>query len=244
MESPPADGEVRPTGWRSPEGRHTEEDAPMSSRDRLERTVLPIPDQPPVGVTTYDAKDPATSLPAHRAAAAAGGRAERAHRADRRRAASAPRAPSAARSPPRRSSASPSRASSTPLPHDRALLAHPAGAAHGPQPPLGGHGRHHRDRHLGARLQLDPAQHDGAAGRDAEAQRLLDGPVRQVPRGAGLGDQPDGPVRRVADRAAASSTSTASSAARPTSTRRRSTATRCRWSPTARRRRATTSPRT
>ena len=49
-------------------------------------------------------------------------------------------------------------------------------------------------------LQLDPAEHGGAAGRDPEAQRLLDGAVRQVPRGAGLGDEPDGPVRRLADR--------------------------------------------
>ena len=66
-----------------------------------------------------------------------------------------------------------------------------------------------------------------AAGRDAQAQRLLDRAVRQVPRGAGLGDEPAGAVRRLADAAAAgSSTSTASSAARPTSTRRRSTTAR------------------
>ena len=63
-----------------------------------------------------------------------------------------------------------------------------------------GDGRHHRDRHVGARLQLDPAQHRGAAGRGAQAQRLLDGAVRQVPRGAGVGDEPDGPVHAVADR--------------------------------------------
>ena len=49
-------------------------------------------------------------------------------------------------------------------------------------------------------LQLDPAEHRGAARRDAEAQRLLHGAVRQVPRGAGLGDEPDGAVRRLADR--------------------------------------------
>ena len=49
------------------------------------------------------------------------------------------------------------------------------------------------------------------------AERLLHRPVRQVPRGAGVGDEPDGPVRPLAERAAASSTSTASSAARPTS---------------------------
>ena len=64
---------------------------------------------------------------------------------------------------------------------------------------------------------------------------------RQVPRGAGLADEPDGAVRQLADAAAASSTSTGSSAARRTSTTRRSTRARSRSSPTARPRRATTS---
>ena len=45
-----------------------------------------------------------------------------------------------------------------------------------------------------------------------------------------MGDEPDGPVQRLADGLRASSTSTASSAARRTSTRRRSTATRFRSS--------------
>ena len=35
---------------------------------------------------------------------------------------------------------------------------------------------------------------------DAQAQRLLDGAVRQVPRGAGLADEPGGAVQRLADR--------------------------------------------
>ena len=62
----------------------------------------------------------------------------------------------------------------------------------------------------------------GAAGRDPQAERLLDRAVRQVPRGARVGDEPGGAVRRLADRRRrASSTSTASSAARRTSTRRR-----------------------
>ena len=38
-------------------------------------------------------------------------------------------------------------------------------------------------------------EHMRAARRDAEAERLLDCAVRQVPRGAGVGDEPDGPVR-------------------------------------------------
>ena len=39
-----------------------------------------------------------------------------------------------------------------------------------------------------------------AAGRDAEAQRLQHRAAGQVPRGAGLADQPDGPVRQLARR--------------------------------------------
>lgn len=34
-----------------------------SRRDEVRREVLPIPDKPPVGLTTYDAKDPDTSYP-------------------------------------------------------------------------------------------------------------------------------------------------------------------------------------
>jgi arylsulfatase A-like enzyme len=36
----------------------------MSSQDNIQRTVLPIPDQPRTGQVTYDAKDPDTSFPA------------------------------------------------------------------------------------------------------------------------------------------------------------------------------------
>ena len=182
------------------------------------RDVLPIPDRAARRPDHLRRQGPGHRLPADRAAAAAGGRAQRAGRPARRRRL---RRLERLRRPDRhadRRAAGRRRAEVHPLPHHRAVLADPAGAADRPQPPLGRHGRHHRDRHLGARLQLAASQHRGAAGRDAEAQRLRHGPVRQVPRGAGLGDQPDGPVRRLAHRAAASSTSTASSAARPTST--------------------------
>ncbi len=37
-----------------------------------------------------------------------------------------------------------------------------------------------------------------AAGSDAHAERLFDGAVREVPRGAGVADEPDGPVRQLA----------------------------------------------
>ena len=213
--------------------------------DQLPRTHLPIPDPQHVGVTTYDAKDPGHGLPADHAASA---------RRPARRTSSSSSSTTAgfgAVERLRRSvrhadlrAARGRRPQVHPLPHHRAVLADPRGAADRPQPPQRRHGRHHRDRHVGAGLQLGAAQGQGAARRDAQAQRLRHGPVRQVPRGAGLGDQPDGPVRRLAHRAAASSTSTASSAARPTSTPRRSTGTPCRSSPTGPRRRATTSPRT
>ncbi len=35
----------------------------MSSRDNIQRTVLPIPDRPRTGLITYDAKDPDTKFP-------------------------------------------------------------------------------------------------------------------------------------------------------------------------------------
>ena len=40
---------------------------------------------------------------------------------------------------------------------------------------------------------VHPPEVDRTAGRDPQAERLLDGPVRQVPRGARLEDQPVGP---------------------------------------------------
>jgi len=35
----------------------------MSTQDKIQRSILPIPDQPHVGLTTYDAKDPDTKYP-------------------------------------------------------------------------------------------------------------------------------------------------------------------------------------
>ena len=90
------------------------------------------------------------------------------------------------------------RAEVQPLPHHRAVRADPPGDADRPQPPLGRDGQHHRDRDVGAGQQLAAAEHQGAAGDDAEAERLLDRAVRQVPRGAGVAVVADGSVRRVA----------------------------------------------
>ncbi len=165
----------------------------------LQRDVLPIPDLTPVGLTTYDAKDPATSFPPIEPLRPPEGapnvlvilhrrrrlrRLERVRRPVRDADGRAPRL---------------ERAQVQPLPHDGALLAHAPGAPDRPQPPLGRDGRNHRDRDLRARLQLDPAEHEGAARRDPEAERLLDRAVREVPRGAGVGDEPDGAVQRLAD---------------------------------------------
>ena len=109
-------------------------------------------------VTTYDAKDPGDGVPADRAAAAADGRAERPGRPDRRRRLRRlERLRRAVRHADLRAARG-GRAQVQPLPHHRAVLADPRGAAHRPQPPLGRHGRDHRDRDLRARLQLGPAR--------------------------------------------------------------------------------------
>ena len=160
--------------------------------------MLPIPDRPAPGLTTYDAKDPDTAYPPIEPLLPPAGRAERAGRAARRR--RLRRVERVRRPVPHADgrAAGRRRAEVQPLPHHRAVRADPAGAAHRPQPPLGRHGQHHRDGDLGAGQQLAAAEHQGAAGDDAEAERLLDRAVRQVPRGAGLAVLADGPVRRVA----------------------------------------------
>jgi arylsulfatase A-like enzyme len=35
----------------------------MNDQDKIQRSILPIPDSTPVGLTTYDAKDPDTKFP-------------------------------------------------------------------------------------------------------------------------------------------------------------------------------------
>ena len=170
------------------------------SDQALGRHVLPIPDPAHIGLTTYDAKDPDTAFPpitplrppksapnvlvillddaGFGSSSAFGGPVPHADvRATRRQ-----------------------RASLYTVPHDGAVFTDPAGSADRSQPSLSRHGRDYRDRHVGSRVQLDPAEEQGAAGRDVEAQRLLDRSVRQVSRGARLAEQSDGSVRRLADR--------------------------------------------
>ena len=85
-----------------------------------------------------------------------------------------------------------------PLPHDRTVRADARCVVVGSQPPLGGDGVDHRDGDVGAGEQLVAAEHQGAVGDDPEVERVLDGAVRQVPRGAGVAVVADGSVRRVA----------------------------------------------
>ena len=128
------------------------------SVERSSRAILPIPRSAASGVTTYDAKDPDTSFPpiepirppagapnvlvvliddaGFGSNSAFGGPATRRLRAaGRRRACKYTRFHTTALCSPTR-----------------------AGAAERPQPPHGRHGRRHRDRHVGARLQLGPPE--------------------------------------------------------------------------------------
>ena len=173
---------------------------PRSCREpHLAREHLPIPDAKHVGLTTYDAKDPNTKYPPIKelrppagapnvlivliddvgfgASSAFGGPCQHAGR----------------RAAGRR------RPEAQPLPHHRAVLADAPGAADRPQPPLGRHGRDHRDGDVGAGQQQHPAQGEGADRRNPEAQRLFDRAVRQVPRGAGVGGLP-GRARSISGR--------------------------------------------
>ena len=128
------------------------------SEQQQRRDVLPVPDVTPVGLTTYDAKDPATAFPpivplrppegapnvlvvliddVGFGAASAFGGPVRTPNADRLAA---------------------NGAEVHPLPHHRAVLAHPRGAVERPQPPRRRHGRHHGAGDVRAGLQLDPAR--------------------------------------------------------------------------------------
>ena len=166
-----------------------------------QRQVLPIPDRAANVPATYDAKDPDTAFPpieplrppegapnvlivlvddcGFGASSAFGG----------------PVAHADVRAAGGRGAAL------HPVPHHGAVLARPGRrCCRVATTTRVGDGRHHRDRDLGAGVQLDAAQRLRAAGGDAEAQRLLDRAVRQVPRGAGVADQPDGAVRQLAVR--------------------------------------------
>ena len=119
------------------------------SPDRHARTMLPIPDRPAPGLTTYDAKDPDTAYPPIEPLLPPAG---------------APNvlviliddvgfgASSAFGGPcntPTAERLGGGWAAVQPVPHDGAVRADAAGPAVGAQPPLGGHGQHHRDGDVG-----------------------------------------------------------------------------------------------
>ena len=121
----------------------------------VQRSVLPIPERAHVSLVTYDAKDPDTSFPPIEPLRPPAGapnvlivlhRRLRVRRVERVRRA-VPR-----RRPP---SGSPREGLKYNRFHTTALCSPTrAGAAHGPQPSHGRHGRDHRDRDVGAGLQL------------------------------------------------------------------------------------------
>ena len=161
----------------------------MGHRDTIQRSILPIPDAQHVRVTTYHAKDPDTKFPAI---------------VPLRPPKGAPNvlivliddcgfgATSAFGGPIPTPNAE--RLAANGLKFNRfhtTALCSPTrpGAAYGAQPSFREHGRRRRNRDVGPRLHL------GADARhDAQAQWLLDGPVAQVSRSAGLGDEPAGTV--------------------------------------------------
>ena len=172
----------------------------MGQDNSIGRETLPIPHRPPAGSVTYDAKDPATRFPPIEPL---------------RPPAGAPNvlvvllddvgfgASSAFGGPVNTPTAE--RLAAGGLKYNRfhtTALCAPTRQAllTGRNHHAVGMGVAHRAGHLGARVQLGAAQHLRPPGPDPEAERLLDGPVRQVPRGAGVGDQPDGALRRLADR--------------------------------------------
>jgi hypothetical protein len=160
----------------------------MRSDDR-NRSHLPIPDRPRTGLITYDAKD-GDQVPAHRAIAPAERRAQCPRHPDRRcwvwlgECFRRP-VPDA-----ERGAAGRGRAQVHALSHHGPVLAPAPGPPDWPQPPFGGHGGHHRDRQRLAGILLGPAQYRGTDCQDPQAQWLCHGAVRQMPRGAGVGDEP------------------------------------------------------
>jgi hypothetical protein len=85
------------------------------------------------------------------------------------------------------------------VPHDRAVFADPGRPVDGPQPSHVQHGLDHRDRDRLPRPDRAAAEQRRPARRDAPAQRLQHGRVRQVARNGGLGSEPVRPDRPVAD---------------------------------------------
>src|SRR6478752_4456860 len=111
-------------------------------RDAVQRSVLPIPDVTPPGLTTFDAKDPDTKYPPIR---------------QLRPPAGAPNVLVVLIDDAGfgSSSAFGGRAAVHEIPHHRPVLANARSPLERPQSPLGRHGIDHRVRHVGARPELD-----------------------------------------------------------------------------------------
>src|SRR4051812_47301256 len=153
----------------------------MSNEDKKHRSHLPIPTPERTGLITYDAKDPDTRFPPIEQLRPPKG---------------APNvllvliddagfgSSSAFGGPCATPNAEKLAAGGLKVhadAHDGALFADAGGAAVGAQSPYGGDGWDHGGGDVGAGADVGASEHVRAAGRDAEAQRLLDGAVRQVP---------------------------------------------------------------
>ena len=170
----------------------------MAEHKQVGREVLPIPDRQYLGHVTYDAKDPDTEFPPIEPLLSAGRCTERPDRpARRRRIRSSERVRRSCEHTDGRAVAA-RRVVVQPVPHDGAVRTHSGGAAQRAQPPFGRHGDDHRDGDRSSRLERRAAEQQGRARDDAQAERLFDGPVRQVPRGATVAVLAGRAVRRVA----------------------------------------------
>ena len=187
--------------------------------DKLDRTVLPIPEPKLAPITELDARN--AKAPPRFEVKAPAKAPERAHRADRRHGLRPVERLRRADPHADAREAGEERAALQPLPHHGALLADPRGAADRPQPPRLQHGLDHGDRHRVPRP-------DRAAARTASRRwpRCCGSTATARPPSASSTRRPPGksarPARPTAGRPArASTSSTASSAARRTSGRRR-----------------------
>ena len=191
--------DVNDLAWHSSINRREEPLRWRASTTTIQRTVLPIPDKAYAGLVTYDAKDPATSFPpieplrppegapnvlivliddvGFSASSAFGGPCS---------------TPTAERLAANGLKYNRFHTTALCSPTRQALLT----------------GRNHHSVGMGGITEIAtsaPGYNSirpntcAPLAETAEAERLRDRAVRQVPRGAGLGDEPDGAVRRVAD---------------------------------------------
>ncbi len=199
--------------------------APVGIRPKRRARPQRASDPRAAGSRLYRARRAQRQAAAALRGESAGGRAERAHRPHRRYGLRPVERLRRADPYAHRRSARQRRTSLQRVPHDRALLADAHRAAHRPQPPHEQHGRHHRDRDRLSRQYRAAPERDRPARRNAAPQRLFDRRLRQEPRDGRLGDSAYQDRPTAGRPAPASTSSTAFSAARPTSGRPRSTRT-------------------